>query len=224
MKKTPTAHTDEELLKLLNEDTKDLPTEIPPHHDNEILSFLSTFKIEDGKTPISKRLLLELYRSWTKEPLTNTQFYYGVSKYLMTLLSSGQSFYLINQKALTLTETAYKLLNKRVRDKTKNNNWRSHFENYLAKYKIKPGNYYVEAFVLYNLYDKYAYEIGKKLPLSEFQFHRFCSLYFTKKKLTEDRVSWFGVHKSIKNVITDDDINTLRESRTKRGKKTKSKG
>lgn len=224
-KKTPTSHTDEELLQTLEHPSNTVQDNEMINYMalGEVAAFLSRFKIEQGKDAVSKRLLLELYRSWTKEPMTKLQFELEIAKYLMIHQKGSQTFYLINQKAMTLSQEAYKFLEKKTRDKTKSPNWRLHFENFLSKYDLKPGNYFLESFVLYNLYDKYVYEIGKKMPLGENQFYNFCNLYFTNKRLTDNRVSWFGVDESIKNAISEESINTLRESRPKRGKKTKQK-
>lgn len=219
-KKTPTSHTDEELLNALDQETQS--NETPNYIYGEIPAFLSAFKIEQGKDVVPTKLLLELYRSWSKDPLTKLQFECEIAKYLLIHQKGPRFFYLINQKAFNLSQSAYKLLESKTRDRTKSPPWKLHFESFLTKYGIKPGDFYIESFILYNLYDKYVYEIGKKQPLGYEQFHYFCDLYFDNKRLTQNKVSWFGVDKSIKNIITDDDINTLRESRRKRGKKAKS--
>lgn len=223
-RKTPTAHTTEELLKTLEEneilsDKQELI--IYPNVDGDVAAFLSNYKIEPGSDSVLQKVIFELYKRWSKEPVTKSKFENELCKYLIVHVKGPRYYYLINQKAMNLTQAAYKLVIKQTVDRTKSPPWKKHFESFLDKYEIKSGNFYVESFILYNLYDKYVYETGKKQPLGEDQFFNFCKLYLTNRRLTGNRVAWFGIDASIKKVITEETFKTLRESRVKHHAKKK---
>lgn len=213
-RKTPTDHSVEELLGSL--DSKETSEEYIP---NTVLNFISAYKITPGKDAVSHRVLYQLYRLWCKDAVSKEIFELEMAKYFIIHQKGPRFYYLINQKALDLSKKAFKLILDSTTDRTKSPPWKKHFESFLSKYDLKPGDYYLESFVLYDLYDQYVYETKKKQPLGEDQFYNFCKLYFTDKRLTSNRVSWFGVDKSIKKYVTDDKLKTLRESRTKNAKK-----
>lgn len=216
-RKTPAQYTTEELLKGIEQSEPKLSeTEeliIYPNLNNDVSTFLSVYDIQPGKDTVPHRTLYELYKVWSKNPISKDKFELEIGKYLLSHLKGPKRYYLINQKALRLTKAAWEFILKRSIDKTKSPPWKRHFDSFIEKYSIKPGNYFLESYVLYDLYDQYVYEIGKKQPLGEHQFINFCRIYFPKSRLTESRISWFGVDKSIKKHITKERLQRLRKSR-----------
>lgn len=225
-RRTPIEHSTEELLKSLENEEKFSESEeliIYPDINNDIPSFLSMYEIQPGKDVVPHRTLYELYKLWSKNPVSKDVFGNEIGKYLLIHQKGPKLFYLINHKALKLTKEAYKFILDRSIDKTKSPPWKRHFDSFISKYNIQPGSYYLESFVLYDLYDQYVYEIKKKQPLGEDQFFNFCKIYFPNARLTENRVRWFGVDESIKQFITDERLKQLRESRVNNVQKRKNK-
>ncbi len=221
MKRTLTEYSNEELKKALEQNETGEQT--IQEHASDVPAFLSFYKITPGKDLVLKRVLYKLYGYWSENPLDKTQFSTLVNEYIPTRQVGPHQYYIINQKALDLSKHAYDHIIEHTHDRIKIPAWKAHFDKYLEHYKLKPGTFFIESYILYNLYDKYAYETNKKLPLSYVQFVKFCKLYFNAERLTSSKISYFGVDKSIKEFITDDEIRQLRKSRTDNVKKAKQK-
>ena len=105
--------------------------------------------------------------------------------------------------------------------------YKVHFENFLKRFDIKEGDYYIESFLLYWLYDRWTYDCKKNNPLGYMQFVHFLKLYFPRERITNSKVAWYGVDKSITNHISEEDANDIRQKRKEfyerpqKGKKTK---
>lgn len=221
MRKTvPTNITIDDLLESLNqkENTEDSPS---VELKNDVLSFIITFNLKAGNEAVSKRLICDLYYKWSKNPVERTQFFYEITKYIPTRQIGPKSLYSIDTKAWKITEDIQRLVLANKRDKTKSRTYKKHFDNFLKKYSLAPGSYYIESYILYYLYDKWVYGIKRQNPLGENQFFNFCKLYFKYKRNSESRVMWFGVdEKALLKVISLDQINRIRSARKRRyGKK-----
>lgn len=223
LKRVLTQYSTEELLESITSTKVEDDSFDYSQMKNDVPHFLATYNIEPGKYTVPQRALYELYRLWSPTPKGMRSFLCQVGRYLLIHYKGQKCFYLINKKALKLTEEAYKFILKRSIDKTKSVSWARHFANFIKKYDIKPGDWWIEGYILYDLYDKYVYEIGRKLPIGFSQFSNFCRLYLTQARLTENRVSWWGVDPSIRKYITDEHIEALRETRNAKKDKEKSR-
>jgi hypothetical protein len=182
---------------------------------SDVASFLSAFKIVPGKHLVRYRLLLELYRLWSKDPVTTEKFEVDVNKFLLGQKYVGLKYYYIDQSAFVLSAKAQALLEKRTIDKSKSPRYKRHFESFLNKHSIKPGKYWVESYLLYYLYDMWA---GKK-PLAIAPFESLAKLYFQHKRRTDLRLTYFAVDESILNVLPEEHMEQLRQSRKKPNEK-----
>jgi hypothetical protein len=208
----------EELLNSLEDSTEESSLQ---DINDDIVSFLLAYGIKPGPNPVQKSLFYSLYRKWSKNPLEKSKFYFRIKKFLITHQKGPNLFYLIDKDVFKVTEEIQKFVLSGSINKTKSKKHKTHFENYLKKYNISPGDFYVESYILYYLYDKWVYSINKKTPLGEDQFFNFCKLYFNQKRNSVSRISWFGVDKeSFLKVMPYDKMEKLRESRkTRYGKK-----
>lgn len=213
LKKLPNSLTNKELLDSIKDVSNDEPV-ILETHSNDVLKFLTTYNIKPGKQLVMKRLLYDLYRKWSKMPVDPRKFTFEVGKYLL-LHGTRRPCYFINREGFTLAQEIEKLYIQHTKDKTKIVNYKRHFDSFLNYYGLKPGNYYIESYVLYNLYDKWVYKNGnQRHPLGSNQFHSFCKLYFKKERLTSNRVAWFGVNKkAIQQHLSQDEIEYIRQGR-----------
>lgn len=184
-----------------------------PTMSDDVVAFLSVYSIQPGNDVVVHRMLYELYKLWSKTPVTKGEFSHEVGKYLLIQQRHGKLYYLINKDSMRLTKAAFDLINEKSIDKSKSLPWRKHFESFLNKYEIKSGDYYVESYILYDLYDEYVYGIGKKSPLGEDQFFNMCKVYFLGKRITSNKVTWFGVDESITTVLTQQRLQSLRRNR-----------
>lgn len=220
LKALPTSLTEEELLKLLEEQNPELSQPVIENTNNDIIPFLSMNNITPGLFKINKRLLYAIYRNWSKAPISSFSFSLGTGIFLQSFRSGGE-YFLINQDPLVLAKASYSKIG-RI-DKTKSPKWKSHFENFLNKYSIKSGSSWLESSILYYLYDKWCYSIKKKQQIGEKQFMNMCKLYFTKTKIDGSDAIWFGLHDSIEQAFEPGQIERLRKVHNEKRKQPKKK-
>ena len=205
MKKLPNSKSLEELLKDLddpNESTEQIQIE-----ENSILTFLSFYNIEPGKERIRNTFLYRLYKQFTKDPKSPKAFHRVLYDYIPFVEEfNDDKFYLINQKVLNLSKRVIEFLKKDDKSKLRKRatSWKFHFDNFVDKYDIKPGDdknfIWVSFPILYNMYDKWTYEIKKNNRLSLEEFRRLCQIYLNHKE--SKKTQWFKVNNSITKYIS----------------------
>lgn len=224
-RKLPHQASVEDLLKAIEKDETVISQQDELIHypllQNDIVAFLSHYGIEPGDDLVPHTMLYYLYNIWSKEPVSKRTFSLQVGKFLITHKKTYKIYYMLNKSSLNLTTEAFKLINAHSQNKAKSMPWRKHFENFLAKYDIKPGNFFLEGYILYDLYDEYSYNLKRKKSIGEQQFFNFCKVYF-KSKYTKTQTTLFGIDASIEKTLTQQRIASLRKQRILRhGKKTK---
>lgn len=197
MKKLPNSKSLEELLKDLENPSESETIQV---EEDSILTFLSFYNIEPGKEKIKDTLLYKLYKQFTKDPKSAQGFHTAIGSYIPTVTEFNyQRFYLINQKVLNLSKRALEFLKKDVKARPRHRviSLRIHFDNYMKKYALEPKDEFIWASfdVLYNLYDKWTYEIKKKNRLSLEEFRKLCQIYLIHKE--NKTAQWFKVNISI---------------------------
>ncbi len=200
--------SDEDLLKSL-EDNKDVKEEINALYSNDILDFISYFNLQQGEERVSSRLLYKIYKSWSKVKISKKSFVSHLGSFFSLSRNSMEHMILLNMSYNPLLKKSLSIIKRKV--KTRRRFYKEHFENYLSKYNIKKGSFFVKSSVLYNLYDKWIYTFKKRNPLSSNQINDFFKLFNFKTKLIE-RDYWFGLDKSIIEHLTKDNINEMRNN------------
>ncbi len=192
--------TDEyDLEELLAEATKDVSEENKaPLEEQEIMLFLIKYNIRTGETRVRKKLLYELYKNVSKAPVSVYTFGVRVSQ----ILTSDKNHYFVNKDGLSIKIETLKALNKRRLDKRKNPFYRKQFESFMENFQLTSGNVWVKSEDLFLLYDKWTYQ-NKKKAVGRWQFIQLCTLFLKKKRITQNRMSWFGLNQNIKNHIKD---------------------
>jgi hypothetical protein len=209
-KRTLTDYSDEELFKALEQySSSESKTQ---EYETDVPRFLAFYQIKPGKDLINKRLLYKLYTLWSHNLVTTHRFTSDLNMFFKPHQKGHNEYYYINQKALAISEQAFELIKLNTQDRTKIPNWKAHFDKFIATYNLKSGTVFLESYILYNLYDKFVYETGKKAPLGYDQFVNFCRLYFKQERLTSSRIAHFGVDKSIFEFITMQQIRQLRKT------------
>lgn len=203
--------TTEELLKIA-ESTDD---NIPSHHvfsdsiEHEVYNFLMVMNIKPGNEVVKGRLLYELYTKWSAQPVRPGRFYRDITKFLVCYKSNH---YLINRNSFKLYEAITEHNTKHSKDITKVKVYKQRFDEFINYYNLKPGNFYVETFIMVHLYNKYCSEVKSHKRIWNRTFKAFCNLYFPKKRITSSRIGWFGIDKeTLLKHISQEEIATLRK-------------
>lgn len=213
--------TNEEILKQLEdkkEDLKDVAAQV--NYPNDILKFIETYKLGPGEEEIHANLLYSLYRKWSTYPIKKIQFRTELSKFFTYNFNINNSTYLINYDQAKISIEIIKFL--KHKRKVSSSFWQRHFENFIAKYSLEEGKFWVALPVLYYLYDKWCYSIQKNKQLSTHQFSAYMKIYFPFRVM-KDRLS-FGVTRTILNHITSEVIQEVQKGAEIREKREKSKG
>jgi hypothetical protein len=223
MKKKINEYSIEELSKLA-ESTEDTKTErIIEDAGTDVLSFVTFYNLKAGRDVVPQKTIYFLYKEWSKTPLPKKTFEIELSKYLVPNQIGGVIVYRINKKATEISAKAWELILLKSREATKIPQIKKHFELFCKAYDIKPGDYFVQSFVLYDMYDEFCYKTKKKTHMGPQEFHNVCEVYFKQKRLTQNKLAWWGLDPSIKKHLTMDRLLRLRRARLLYAKKKKSK-
>ncbi len=206
----PDKKTTEELLKDLENSSHSDKRKI--HVNDDILSFLRFYNLEEGRFKVKSYVLYKLYRWYTQTPRSKMSFHLKMNQYLPIHKERDEVYYKINRKAVNLTEKALEIL-KPKREKTLYNGNSLNFKNFIKKFNLKIGTddsfIWISIDMLYDLYDEWTYNIYKKNPMDRYAFMSFCSLYFPKCKRSSD-VLWFQMSETIKETLTEERISRLK--------------
>lgn len=185
--------TDEELEAALS-GTK---IEVKGELKTDIFEFVETFKLESGETRVPSRLIYKIYKRWSKSPLIQTDFGHQLS----LMFENKKEHYYLNKD---IKDLAKQVLTKAPAKLNKLNSTRfkQHFDNFVTKFNIVRGDFYIKSEVLFDLYDKWTYANKKASAFNPDNFKDFCNLYFKSKQDFES--TYFGVNESIINNLSPD--------------------
>lgn len=220
----------EELLNMMGTATPENPEQIKEKTeeekiDNQVIKFLLYYDIKPGTQRISSKTLFRLFKSWNKD----TSFKY--SQFLKDMFSSLQlrhttqdfktiSYFKLNKSLTNIVRFIEEAKPKKILFR-RTMNYKKFMEEFLAEHNLKAGNIFVEADILYYLFDFHNSKKGRRMIGYE-RFVSMCHLYFPDKQLGFGS-TWFGVDESIKAMITPEWIKTWRQGRVKYGHLVKEK-
>ncbi len=212
----------EELLESLS--GQDLINEkVQFSYENPILSFIQAFNIKAGKEKVSDAVLHSLFRIWHIDTVIDQRnFNIQLGRYIPSEVRNRR-FYLVDKKVLELTNKIEQIKKDRSVNRSKSIHWHKHFERYLEETTLSPGLIFVEADILYYTYTRWVDITRLKQWLSYENFLKICNLNFEKKRISDSKLTWFGVNTSIKQIITKEEVKRWREGRKKYGKRKSSK-
>lgn len=202
----------DDLMKQLG-DAPDEPTSTLD--SNSVLNFIINNNINPGNERVSGKALYKLYKHKTKAPVKQREFVTKLNEIIIPQVSGYKTYYSINISASKIAQEAYKLAED-TKPVTRYPSFQRYFKTFLEAYQIKAGNFYIEGFVLFELYKKFNKRRHKKSLLGIRQFHNFCMLYFDNKRITENRSQWFAVTEDILLHFEEGEIDDIRRSRSKR--------
>jgi hypothetical protein len=121
-------------------------------------------------------------------------------------------YFKVNEKGAKLSYYTDQYFKFNKRKHISNKNHRKHYEKFFQDINLTPGPLFVEADVLYHVYDTYMYRHKRKShPFLRFQL--ICELFFEKKYLGGNNIPWFGVSENIKQLVTPEAVANWREGR-----------
>lgn len=212
MKKLPNKVTTEELLKALEstpEDSKEV-LEVFDYR-NDVPLFLSHYGIEAGENRVGKRAIRSLYIQYSEVPVNGNAFGQAIANFI----SGDQHNYNINKTRQEITALLHKKNKKRPRYNDTNVASRKHFELFMEETKIRPGNKWVEAYILQAIYKKWCKENRKYVRFKPIMFTVMGKLYLEWKRTTA-LWSWFKIDESVLDYLTPEDKEKIRHDRRKR--------
>ena len=212
MKKLPSQYSTSELLNLLEtmDETPELDQETLLEYTNDVVPFISNYKIQPGEVPVTKKLLYKLYNTFSEKPLTQSEFTMRIKEYID---DRGTAYFYINKDQFAISKHIYQESKKR--DITKSLAFQKHFTWFLEEKKVEPGLKWVEGFILYYIYRDFCKERKVKPKLGYKNFHNFLKLHFKFKRVNENRSLWFRVDENIHQLLTEEEKNVIREARKK---------
>lgn len=183
------------LLKEVNgEASRPVKSPINSVH-KDLYLFVSTFSIEPGAYLIPPKLIWQLYKTWSPQPIQKANFL----KFFATLLQHHTNGdWLINRGSLLISAELEKELNSRVKFKIKYDSQNKHFTNFLKKHIIEDGGTWVPISLLFETYRTWVKRIRKANTLGPEQFENFCRHYLkftesnpeTKVAINLESIKW----------------------------------
>lgn len=219
-------YTVEELLSLIGSPTEEIKHKSEEEYvENEVIRFLAYYDIKPGNYKINTRVLFRLFKSWSKN---KTYKYQTFLRNMFNQLQSGRkthnaekSVYLkVDKSLLSITRFLEESKPKRVNFR-KTLFYKKFMEEFIEEHKLASGPIYVEADILYYLFDFYNQK-KKRRMISFERFVSMCHLYFSEKQLGFGS-TWFGVNESIKSLITPEWVKIWRQGRVNYGYISKNK-
>lgn len=194
---------------------------VSPSFNDPIASFVQAFNIKPGKELISDILLHKLFKLWNKNSFINIRNFNRQFGQYIPSQRRNRRFYFVDQQVLKIIKTIEDIEKKTAFVPTKSKAFYKHFERFLEKTNLKPGELYVESDILYYVYNRWCDDTRYKNPLGYKHFISFCDLNFEVKRLSNSTILWYGVNKEIKTLITRSEVERWRQGRLRYAKTKK---
>jgi len=228
----PSEASYDELLKILEQkeeleeiEKEDITKYSDADNKAKVVAFLVDYGLKPGDHPISSKLLYELYKSLTLEPLRKQQFMLIIHDYLPITRyeERSQVFYLINLDSFKVSESILELKSKKRKPRDKSITYRKNFEQFLEDCKIDCGQRWLAGYIIHY---RYLEHMKKKDKRSQFSYHNFIQmlkLYFEHKVPSRTYALHFGVDDATFDYYTRRQQRGIEARRLEKRKKKDSK-
>lgn len=216
----------EELLNLMDSSKQDVTQKSEEEYvDNEVIRFLAYYDIKPGTCRVNSKLVFRLFKTWSKNKTYKHKdfvrnMFFQLERKTVFVDSVRFQYFKINKSLLNITKFLEEARPKKIIFR-KTMFYKKFMEEFMEQHKLAAGPIFVEADILYYLFDYYNQKKGRKMIGYE-RFVSMCHLYFPYKQLGFGS-TWFGINESIKSLITPEWVKTWRQGRVKYGYITKSK-
>ncbi len=189
----------EELLEQLENAEDDGTTS----HDTSVTFFLKKYNITEGETFVGGQVLFKLYKATVPTSMDYPSFRLEMGQYLLFNRTGTK----INLEATSISEELVKLLSTKKRKV--NNKGLGSFNHFISLYNIKPGKFWIEAQVLFGVYQQHFKT--RRAPLNASEFYTFANLNFTNT-ITND-IRYYSITEDIYSTINKEDIEEIRNGK-----------
>lgn len=186
MKKLPATLAEDDLLKILEDKTVDAPEQLSEH---SVIQFLADFGIYPGKSKVSGTMLYKLYKNANPYKFVSSWEFHALLKGYLEHIIEGKALrviYLLNRDTKNITLELTRFLSKKELkgESIKSKEYARHFERFLKRYILKPGQGRIPVTALYFFYDKWKYNEDKKdrLTLRYITFVKMIKMHFKTLK------------------------------------------
>lgn len=205
----------EELLKAL-ETGKMEEKQAQKETEDPVFDFLAAYNILPGNNKISEALLFRLFKQFNNIYNKNKkQFSLELGRYLPKRYSGSKPFYLINQNNFQIGKTLLSLVSGKKIKVTTSKAYLNQFEAFMQQNSLNPDKLFVEGDILYYVYNNWC-DNHKRKPMSYLKFLQLCDLYYERRRMSNNKIYWYGVSESIKNLISKEQILNWREGRARK--------
>jgi hypothetical protein len=205
----------EELINLLDSNEQE-PTNEILEYMNDVVPFLTNYGITPGETPVSKKLLYKLYKTYSKNPIQSFEFNSKVGEYIT---EKTNQYYYINKDNFAISAYIYQESQKK--DKTKSLTYQKHFNWFISERQLSSGNKWLEGFILFFIYKDFCKSRRINPKLGYVNYHKFLKLHFQYKRIKGNRSLWFKIDMDTYNLLNEEEKNVIREARQKKGRSKK---
>lgn len=195
------------------ENSPPAPTEEILEYENNVIPFLSHYNIQPGDLTVSKKLLYELYKRYTNEPVIALTFHRIVGKFIGQYANYSGTFYKINQDQFAITKHIFEHFKQHRVVKTKSRTYQNHFKSFLTTKNISKGSSWLQGFVLYEIYRDFCRDRHKRAKFSYRNFHDFLKENFKYKRLKGNRSLWFAVNEETTRYFPEEKLKEIIEAR-----------
>jgi hypothetical protein len=213
----------EELLKAAStEEPVKTSTSPKAQSRDPILHFLQAFDLKPGTNEVSWSILFQLYNAWKVGPsMPIASFKKRMSSYLGSYKNNGRLAYYLNKDLNYLAGDLQAERDGRSHYRTKSRLWLNHIQKFFNSTQLTAGSVYVEADVLFYIYNRWCDQTRKKQRLSLRDFSTICTMDFDSKILANSSQVWFGLSANVKELITKEEVRNWRAGRKKYVKEEK---
>lgn len=171
---------DQELIDSLN--TKEITTVAKEDFTlvgGDVLLFINQYKIEPGKQLVHESIIYNLYKHWSKEPLTRIGFFKKFRIYIPNN-QKRPHYYNLRKTSLQLSNEVIVFLRDKKKSVSNTKHIKFQFESFISYFNLKPGSTPTDIKVLKYLYGVWTF-YKKSKKVNDKDFTELCNLYFTKK-------------------------------------------
>jgi hypothetical protein len=191
----------EELLNSL-ENAEEIESYNREHKDDllsEVLLFISHFDLQKGEYKIHQKYIYKLYRSFSKNPVNSPTF---LNTFSSVFYHKSNTFFYVNKDIVNIIKLIDEFATKRKIKNSINPKLLNAVKTFLKHKDIKPGGYWVESFILTELYNDYR----KKFKLPNYNakiLTSILSLLFETVKTKHNGFVWIKIDKKALDIFDE---------------------
>lgn len=179
--KIPSQYSIEELLESLETVENSLENDLEAkalEYDDNILAFLSNYRITPGDNLVAKELLRRLYVLYSGEKISSMDFTSKMGKYI----DHKGKFFNINLDIFAISKEIYSIKDIK-KEKRANIYQQKHFHLFINENNIKAGTFKVREIEFYEFYRNFCQERKLRVRLSKEVFYKFSKLHLKRNKI-----------------------------------------